>query len=119
VSLVAPSSSRQEVNNFFVNTLPELKRYSDGEIHEAFLQELKTGRELQKATEKKRAAKAAKDGVDQRGVKNPVMGGKCVASMPMREFLQLVKKYGHAEVHSRKFIKYFNQRFPELTPNKI
>jgi hypothetical protein len=47
------------------------------------------------------------------------MGGKCVASMPMREFLQLVKKYGHAEVHSRKFIKYFNQRFPELTPNKI
>jgi hypothetical protein len=38
--------------------------------------------------------------------------------MPAREFFRLTQKYGHDEVHSKKFIQYYNKKFPELSPNK-
>ena len=44
--------------------------------------------------------------------------GKCVAVMPAREFFRLQAKYGAATLHSKEFIQYFNQKFPDLSPNK-
>jgi hypothetical protein len=39
--------------------------------------------------------------------------------MPEREFFRLIKKYGHAEVHSKDFLRYFQKKFPQLSPNKL
>jgi hypothetical protein len=39
--------------------------------------------------------------------------------MPAREFFRLTSKYGHEEVHSKEFLKDYNKRFPELSPNEI
>lgn len=44
--------------------------------------------------------------------------GKCVAVIPPREYYRLVAKYGQAEVHSKEFLRDFNKRFAELSPNK-
>jgi hypothetical protein len=30
----------------------------------------------------------------------------------------LAQKYGHEEVHSKKFLQYYNKKYPELSPNK-
>ena len=35
------------------------------------------------------------------------------------EFFRLTSKYGHEEVHSKEFLKDYNKRFPELSPNEI
>lgn len=45
--------------------------------------------------------------------------GKCVAVMPAREFFRLQAKYGTHEVHSKEFLRDFNKRFPELSPNRV
>ena len=97
--------------------ITKLPRYSDGEIDRAFMKEILTGFEKEKATEKQRVKQAAKEANDLKGSSHPVLG-KPVATMPAREFFRLTKKYGHKEVHSKKFIKYFNKKFPELSPNK-
>jgi hypothetical protein len=44
--------------------------------------------------------------------------GKCVAVFPAREFFRLQAQYGNAEIHSKDFLRYFNQKFPDLSPNK-
>ena len=44
--------------------------------------------------------------------------GKCVAVIPEDEFFRLQRKYGHQEVHSREFLRYFNKKFPHLSPNR-
>ena len=41
--------------------VPNLKRYSDGEIDRAFMKEIQNGFKLEKQTEKKRVAQAAKE----------------------------------------------------------
>lgn len=45
--------------------------------------------------------------------------GKCVASMPVRDYFRLINKYGVNHVHSKEFLKYFNKKTPELSPNRI
>ena len=98
--------------------IPKIKRYSDGEIDLAFMQEIRTGFKREKATEAQRVKQAVKEAKELKGTEHPVLG-RPVATMPAREFFRLTKKYGHQEVHSKKFIKYYNQKFPELSPNKI
>jgi hypothetical protein len=39
--------------------------------------------------------------------------------MPAREFFRLTGKYGHDEIHSKKFLKYYQRNFSDLSPNKI
>ncbi len=68
-----------------------------------------------RAKEFKQAKKEAKQ---LKGTTHPVLG-KPVATMPAREFFRLTNKYGHDEVHSKEFIKYYNKQFEELSPNKI
>ena len=98
--------------------VPNFKRYSDGEIDRAFMREITNGFKLEKQTEKQRVAGAAKEAQALKGTTHPVLG-KPVASIPPREYFRLVKKYGHETVHSKEFLKYYNKKFPELSPNKI
>ena len=94
------------------------KSFTDGEIDQAFLNEIKSGFKLEKETEHIRVAQARKEAQREKGKTHPVLG-KCVATMPAREFFRLTSKYGHEQVHSKEFLKYYNKKFPELSPNKI
>ena len=98
--------------------IPNIKKYSDGEIDRAFMREIKTGFNLEKQTEQKRVAQVTKEAKELRGKTHPVLG-KPVATMPAREFFRLTQKYGQETVHSKEFLKYYNKKFPELSPNKI
>ena len=97
--------------------VPNFKRYSDGEIDRAFMNEIKNGFKLERETEKQRVEGAAKEAQALKGTTHPVLG-KPVASIPPREYFRLIKKYGHDTVHSKEFLKYYNKKFPELSPNK-
>jgi len=98
--------------------IPNLKRYSDGEIDRAFMKEITNGFKLEKQTEHKRVNQARKEAKELKGTTHPTLG-KPVATIPAREFFRLTKKYGHETVHSKEFLKYYNKKFPELSPNKI
>ena len=95
-----------------------LPRYSDGEINRALIKEIQTGFQLERTNEEFRVKAAQQEAEELRGEKtNPVLG-KCVGVMPERDFFRLVQKYGHAEVHSKGFMQYFNKKFPHLSPNR-
>ena len=98
--------------------VPNFKRYSDGEIDRAFMKEIQTGFKLERKTEHKRVNQARKEAQELKGKTHPTLG-KPVATIPAREFFRLTKKYGHETVHSKEFLKYYNKKFPELSPNKI
>ena len=98
--------------------VPNLKKYSDGEIDRAFMNEIKNGFKLEQQTEQQRVAQAAKEAQALKGTTHPILG-KPVATIPHREYFRLVQKYGQETVHSKEFLKYYNKKFPELTPNKI
>lgn len=99
------------------NIITSVPRYSDGEVDREFMKELLTGFELERKTEGKRVMQARKEAHALKGTTHPVLG-KPVATMPAREFFRLTKKYGHATVHSKEFLQYYNKKFPELSPNK-
>ena len=98
--------------------VPNFKRYSDGEIDRAFMKEITNGFKLERETEQKRVAQAAKEAQELKGTTHPVLG-KPVASIPPREYFRLIQKYGQETVHSKEFLRYYNKKFPELSPNKI
>ena len=98
--------------------ITKLPRYLDGEVDRAFMREIQRGFEIEKRTEHHRVNQARKEAHQEKGVTHPVLG-KCVATMPAREFFRLTKKYGHKEVHSKNFLKYYNKKFTDLSPNKI
>ena len=98
--------------------IPNIKKYSDGEIDRAFMNEIKNGFKLEQQTEQQRVAQAAKEAQALKGTTHPILG-KPVATIPHREYFRLVQKYGQETVHSKEFLKYYNKKFPELTPNKI
>lgn len=98
--------------------VPNFKRYSDGEIDRAFMKEITNGFKLEVATENERVEQARKEAHALKGKTHPTLG-KPVATMPAREFFRLTKKYGHETVHSKEFLKYYNKKFPDLSPNKI
>jgi|TARA_B110000444_G_scaffold259237_1_gene302367 hypothetical protein len=91
---------------------------SDEEIDRALMQEIQASLHEEKHTEKDRYDVARKDARSNVGKEHPMLG-RCVATMPPREYFRLIKKYGHAEVHSKEFLKYFQNKFSDLSPNKI
>ena len=99
------------------NIITSIPRYSDGEVDRAFMKEILTGFEIERRTEQERTKVAAKEAHALKGTTHPALG-KPVATMPAREFFRLTKKYGHETVHSKEFLKYYNKKFPELSPNK-
>jgi len=92
--------------------------FSDEEINTALMREVELSLHKEKHTEKDRYDQARKDARTNVGKEHPTLG-RCVASMPPREYFRLIKKYGHAEVHSKEFLKYFQKKFGDLSPNKI
>jgi len=95
------------------------KRFSVGDRWKAIERELRTGLELKKATEAKREEVARKSAQEMRGAGKVAGLGRNVAVMPEWEFFRVVQKYGHKEVHSREFLKYFQKKHPDLAVNKL
>jgi len=98
--------------------IPDSNTYSDEEINRALMQEIQGSLDLERATEKNRYQQAAKEAHQLKGTVHPTLG-RPVATIPAREFFRLVKKYGQETVHSKEFLKYYNKKFPELSPNKV
>lgn len=96
-----------------------LPRYSDGQINQALIKEIKTGFQLERETERARTMTAEGQAAALKGHKTVPGLGKCVGVIPEREYYRLIKKYGHAEVHSKGFLQYFQKKFPQLAPNRI
>lgn len=94
------------------------RSFTDGEIDQAFMKELINGFEIEKRTEHERVAIARKEAQLTKGKTHPTLG-RCVATMPAREFFRLTNKYGHDQVHSKEFLKYYQKKFSDLSPNKI
>tara|TARA_E500000318_G_scaffold18618_2_gene19432 strand:+ start:987 stop:1295 length:309 start_codon:yes stop_codon:yes gene_type:complete len=98
--------------------ITNLPRYSDGEIDEAFMREIHNGFRMEREKEKDRIASVKRQVSGMRGKTHPTLG-RPVASMPARDFFRLTQKYGHKEVHSKEFIKYFQKKMPELSPTAL
>jgi hypothetical protein len=71
----------------------------------------------EQATESDRVEVARKEAQTNVGKTHPILG-KCIATIPARDYFRLVQAYGTEEVHSKEFLKYFNKEYPDLSPNK-
>ena len=98
--------------------ITSLPRYSDGEVNRALIKEIQTGFQLEREHEKFRVQAAQQEAAELKGHKTIPTLGKCVGVMPERDFFRLVQKYGFQEVHSKEFLRYFNKKFPNLSPNR-
>lgn len=96
--------------------ITKLPRHSDGEIQREFMKEIRTGFKFEAAKAEGRDDIARDNANKHRGKTHPIFG-KCVATMNQRDFFRLVGKYGHEEVHSKEFLKYFNKKHKDLSPN--
>ena len=94
------------------------RSFTDGEVDAAFLAEIKSGFKLEKETGHLRVDQARKEASEQKGKTHPTLG-KCVATIPARDFFRLTSKYGHDQVHSKEFLKSYQKNFSDLSPNKI
>lgn len=96
-----------------------LPKYHDGEINRALEREIRTGMQLKIETERARELEAAQQAKEAReaGGNGPL--GKLVAVMPNWDYFRLVQKYGHKEVHSKEFLKYFQRKMPELAVGRV
>lgn len=103
-----------------MNLVTSFPKYSDGELNRAFMQEIKSGFQLERAMEQKREIQAAHEAKIARemGNKNKAIGN-LVATIPERDFFRLVQKYGHAETHSKEFVRYLQKKMPHLAGAKI
>lgn len=101
-----------------MNIITTLPRYSDGELNAAFVREIQTGFQLERETERARVIQAEAEAQAMKDHKTIKGLGKCVGVIPEREYFRLIKKYGHAEVHSKGFMQYYNKTFPTLSPNR-
>mgnify|MGYP005624514389 FL=1 len=102
-----------------MHLITSFPKYHDGEINRALMRELTTGLEFKKEIERSKEAQAAeqaKELVNQREV--PGLG-RCIGVIPEWEFFRMQQKYGAKEVHSKEFMKYYQKKFPHLSPNKI
>ncbi len=82
------------------------------------MNEIKNGFALERRTEAARVNQARKEATQEKGKVHPVLG-RCVATIPHREYFRLIKKYGQETVHSKEFLQYFQKNFSDLTPNKL
>jgi|TARA_B110000305_G_C19111131_1_gene479802 hypothetical protein len=87
-------------------------------IDAAFVDEIKRNFKEEKHFESKRSNIARKEATQERGKTHPVLG-KCVATIPSRDYFRMIKKYGQEHVHSKEFLKYYNKTFSDLSPNKV
>lgn len=102
--------------NVIVTSIP-----SGRAVRDALIKEIKTGFQLAKEISRKDEIKAAHEAKTLRGHR-PIgedVNLRAVAVYPQDEYLRLVKKYGHKEVSSKEFIRFYQKKFPDLAPNKL
>lgn len=87
-------------------------------IDAAFVDEVNRNFEEERATEHLRRDIARKEASAERGKTHPVLG-KCVATIPARDYFRMIKKYGADHVHSKEFIQYYSRVYSDLSANKI
>lgn len=102
-----------------MDLIVKLPTYDDGTINRALEREIRNGFELIKANQKREELHAAAQAHAMRGHKSIAGLGKAVAVVPEDEYFRLVKKYGHAEVHSKDFLRSYRRFFPDLCPNRV
>jgi|TARA_R110000744_G_scaffold102744_3_gene197373 hypothetical protein len=91
---------------------------STGE-RDALIAEIQTGWQLEKEGEKARTTEAERDARAFKNMKSIGSMGKMVAAIPARDYFRLTEKYGANEVKSKEFLRYFQKKFPNLSPNSI
>tara|TARA_E500000178_G_scaffold337882_1_gene377617 strand:+ start:605 stop:910 length:306 start_codon:yes stop_codon:yes gene_type:complete len=91
---------------------------ASGDVDKAILDYCEGEFQKEKQFETQRIQQVQSEIQNLKGVTNPAMG-KCVASMPARDYYRLIKKYGVHQVHSKDFLKYFKKKMPELSPNNV
>lgn len=97
-------------------------KYTEDELFDASVKTFYEGVRRLNATEKERELAAAREAMGYRGVRgtNPVTKNmRHVAEIPATEFFNLVRKYGHDEVHSKGFIKHLQKTHPHLATSKV
>jgi hypothetical protein len=102
-----------------MNIIHKPHTYSKDEIDGELLNLVKESLAEEKATEFERTNVARAQASAMKNHKSIPGLGKCVGVMPGREYFRLVKKYGYETVHSKEFMRYFNKKMPELSPNKV
>ena len=100
--------------------ITSIPRYSDGEVNRALMREITTGIALKEAWENERETFCAQEVQRIKDTqKAHIKGMRCVAVTPAWEWFNMRKKYGHEAMHDKGFIKDYQKRFPNLTPNKL
>ena len=105
--------------HYGMDIITQLPKISNSEVDKALMRELREGLHLKRATEEARARVAAERAAELKGHKTMKGLGKAVAAMPDWEYFRLVQKYGINEVHSKDFMRFFQKKFPHLSPNKV
>lgn len=93
-------------------------KWSDNDVCRALEREFRSGVKLKEALEEQRVVAAAKEAEQYRGGRTTPIG-KHIAEIPAWEFFNMQRKYGHQEVHSKDFMKYFQKKFPHLSTAKV
>lgn len=99
--------------------ITQVPKYSDGEVNAALMREIRLGFNRERVTEGIRIKKASEYAQGFRDSKEVPGLGKHVAAMPARDYYRLVQKYGHQEVHSDDFLRYFGRKMPGMVSTKI
>ena len=103
-----------------INLIDDKLKYSDGEIHDAVLREIRFGTNLKVAMEEERAKPAKEVAADFRKHNRTVGSlGKVAAVLPNFEYFYLVRKYGQEEVHSREFLRSLRRHEPDYCVNRV
>ena len=90
----------------------------EGAVNKAKAEYINKAIAIEAHTEKYRENIARKEARQNVGKTHPTLG-KCVANIPAREYFRLVAKYGKDTVLSPEFLRYFNKKHKDLSPNKI
>ena len=102
-----------------MNIINKPKTYSKAEIDNEIRNIVVESFAEEKATEFERTNLARAQASVMKNHKSVPGLGKCVGVMPAREYFRLIKKYGYETVHSKDFMRFFNKKMPELSPNRV
>ncbi len=102
-----------------MNIINKPKTYSKEEIDNELINIVKESLAEEKATEFERTNVARAQASVMKNHKSVPGLGKCIGVMPGREYFRLVEKYGYETVHSKDFMRFFNKKMPELSPNRV
>ena len=102
-----------------MHIIAKSQQFTDEEIDRELAKEIQASLNKEIGTEEARVVMARGQASAMKNHKTIPGLGKCVAVIPPREYYRLVAKYGHAEVHSKEFLKHFQRTFSDRSPNKV